>query len=145
MEQTDLESTTLNITSYNCNVFSDRKIPFIKQLFEESDFLLIQEHGLYSSMFHRFSQICSNASYCGSSDMIETEVLVGRPRGGTAILWKSDVVYDVKSIKCESSRLSAVLLTVTSIVSVLLFNVYMPCDERHDGENLIEFNNEIFK
>ena len=38
MEQTDLENTTLNITSYNCNVFSDRKIPFIKQLFEESDF-----------------------------------------------------------------------------------------------------------
>ena len=90
-------------------------------------------------MFHRFSQICSNASYCGSSDMIETEVLVGRPQGGTAILWKSDVVYDVKSIKCESSRLSSVLLTVTSNVSVLLINVYMPCD----GENLIEFNDVL--
>ena len=40
--------------------------------------------------------------YFGSSDTVETEALVGRPRGRTAILWKSDVVYDVK---WESSQL----------------------------------------
>ena len=49
----------------------------------------------------------------------------------------------MKSIKCKSSRLSAVLLAVTSIVSVLLINVFLSCDERHDGENIIEFNNVL--
>ena len=71
--------------------------------------------------------------------MAETEILTGRPRGGTAILWKSNFAHNVKPISCDSVRLSAILVSLTTIVSVLVCNVYMTCDARYVGDNLTEY------
>ena len=134
-----MENNALNITTYNCNVLSDRKVSFIRQLFESCDVLLLQEHGLYKSMFHKLKQINDDVCYSGSSAMVESQALVGRPHGGTAILWRSNIGFKVTPISCESVRLSSVMLNINSLVSFLIINVYMPCDERRTGDNLNEY------
>ena len=68
--------------------------------------------------------------------MDETVPLVGRPHGGTCILWKSSLKNRIDIINCVSNRLSAILLYINENCNILLFNTYMPCDDRHEGRNL---------
>ena len=90
-------------------------------------------------MFHKLKQINDDVCYSGSSAMVESQALVGRPHGGTAILWRSNIGFKVTPISCESVRLSSVMLNINSLVSFLIVNVYMPCDERRTGDNLNEY------
>ena len=89
------------------------------------DFLLIQEHCLYKSQFHKFGKLNQSVSYCGSSAMDESKLLFGRPFGGTAIIWKMNLKHVVNEIQCNSDRLCCISC---SDVKMLIFNVYMPCD-----------------
>ena len=41
----------LRIVTYNCQLIDESKLPFISQLFQDNDFLMIQEHGLYVGQF----------------------------------------------------------------------------------------------
>ena len=45
------------VSSYNYELFGDTKIPFIKTILQHTDFLLIQEHGLYKSNFDKLYMI----------------------------------------------------------------------------------------
>ena len=67
----------LKITSYNCNLFNDKKINFCKELFNNCDFLLLQEHGLFESNFNFLYNIDSNIKYCSTSQMNENVILTG--------------------------------------------------------------------
>ncbi|ELU14617.1 hypothetical protein CAPTEDRAFT_211053 [Capitella teleta] len=55
------------------------------------------------------------------------EVIMGRPKGGTAILYRSDFGKKVSHVDVPSSRACAVVLTENSLRMMLLC-VYMPCD-----------------
>ena len=50
---------------------------------------------------------------------------VGRPHGGVAILWSSNLNYVVSPIPCHSKRLCCVRIEKDNI-DILLINVYMP-------------------
>ena len=137
------ENKQLNIVTYNCNVFNDKKCLFIRELFQSCDFLLLQEHGQYKSRLDILSCIDENAVYWGSSAMDESVLLSGRPHGGTAIIWKSNVAYNVIPIQCKSVRLSAVDVIISDALSLMIINVYMPCDERYYGDNVSDFNDVL--
>ena len=59
--------------------------------------------------------------------MEETRLLVGRPYGGCAIMWRSslDCVFD--PIETSSKRLVAGIMSISGM-RLLLCNAYMPCD-----------------
>ena len=62
----------------------------------------------------------------GTSGMDKKKLLTGRPFGGTAILWKSNLNASVTPINIPSSRISGINITIEK-KHLLIFNVYMPC------------------
>ena len=63
--------------------------------------------------------------------MLSDKILIGRPYGGTAILYRKNLADRISIIDCNDSRLTAVKL-FTQIGPVLILNVYMPTDYEDD-------------
>ena len=59
------------------------------------DILLIQECWLLPSNMQRLGDIHADYLFHGKSGMRDTELLVGRPYGGVAILWHKKLVVNV--------------------------------------------------
>ena len=68
MEGTNKE---LSIISYNCEHADVKRLPFMQDLFEMCDFLLLQEHSLYKSKLPWLSAVGSNTGENGK------EIVVG--------------------------------------------------------------------
>lgn len=136
-------AVNLSLTTYNCKHFGVTKHKYIKDLLVNHDFILLQEHCLFASQFSRFSELGSDIAFTASSAMTESVQLVGRPYGGTCILWKSRLKNRVDIIKCTSSRLCAVSVNINESCNILLINVYMPCDDRKEGHNLDTFRSQL--
>ena len=67
---------------------------------------------------------------------------VGRPYGGLAILWKNNLALSITPIKTNSSRLCAVNVKSDKI-NIIIFNIYMPCDNNSD-ESFDIFGDVLF-
>ena len=140
---------SLRLISYNCKNFggchSDLKKSFISELFNNCDFLLLQEHWLYTSQFHMFDDIGANKTilYNGISAMDSEVFRQGRPHGGCVIIWSADIKYNVCKVNVISNRFVCVSVTFEGGAKVLLFNVYMPTDDRNDGENLSTYQDVL--
>ena len=132
----------LSISSYNCEHADDVRLPFFIELFNVSDFVLVQEHGLFKSKLSWFNSIKTNTSDVGIhgvSAMDETKPLRGRPFGGVAILWRKSLRGQVTPVHWDSSRMCAVIYTTADNISILVICVYMPCDDCRPDGNIIEY------
>ena len=92
----------LKIASYNCKSFNGMLThSYCKDLINQVDFLLLQEHWLYEQNVHKFNEIdkAVNISIEGKSAMDPEIIRSGRPFGGCAILWSSSIECKVSSDK----------------------------------------------
>jgi len=89
--------------------------------------MLLQEHWLVSQL-DILNSVNHNMLYVGVSGFGSLSVLSGRPYGGCAILWKSNILATVKSIDVDSRRMCAVCISTDSW-KLLLINVYMPYED----------------
>ena len=80
----------------------------------------------------KFSDLGS-INFHGNSAMDESAVLIGRPFGGCAIIWRSTLHAKFFPIDCVSKRLCAGILTLNSGEALLLINLYLPCDNRYQS------------
>lgn len=135
-------SNYLTISSYNCKLFSDSKLLFIKKLLSSSDFVCIQEHGLYKTTLSNLCKIDENINYTGTSAMNEYAPLIGRPHGGCAIIWKSNIKCKVSEVSCTSKRLCAILLELDTF-NIIIFCLYMPCDTKCQDANSDEYSDVL--
>ena len=136
----------LTIGSYNCKHFSGHlKTQFTKCLFEKCDILCIQEHWLYESQVNCFNEIDRNIVLMkeGCSAMDPSILRHGRPHGGCMILWNANIKYKVVPIGTVSKRLCCVQIWIDENVFIMMFNVYMPCDDRVAGDNLREYQDVL--
>ena len=130
---------SMKISTYNCKHFKgDIKKNMCRDLLNQSDFLLLQEHWLYEANFNKFDEIYSDIDliFEGKSAMDPNILRVGRPFGGCAIIWKSNIKYNICPIKTVSNRLNCINVRIDESTNFLLFNVYMPTDNRsinHSG------------
>ena len=69
-----------------------------------------------------------NISYHGNSAMNEKELLIGRPHGGCAIVWSNQLNCKFLPIEINHERLCAVKIYMDNNISLLVVNVYLPCD-----------------
>jgi Reverse transcriptase (RNA-dependent DNA polymerase)/Endonuclease/Exonuclease/phosphatase family len=124
------ECYSLSVMSYNCRGFNFVKSSYINNLLLNCDILFVQEHWLSDKQLPDLNHI--NAHFlshavCGFDN---SEVLIGRPYGGCAILWRSDIQARVESVHTNSKRICAIRMCTDSW-NVLFINVYMPYE---DGE-----------
>jgi len=93
----------------------------------ECNILLLQEHWLLDSQLDKLRLNINNVNVHAISGMEANELLVGRPYGGLAILWKCDLQCHIEPIYTKSKRLCAVMLKSAGL-EVAIFNVYMPTE-----------------
>ena len=145
-KQMEMEHQTRNLsfTSYNCQHADDVRLPHLRELFRECDFLLIQEHGLRQSDLDWFDKIDDSRGVCkhGVSAMDEGQILRGRPFGGVAIIWSHDLLCKVTAIPYDSKRFCAVKVDFGER-SLLLVCTYMPCDDWCRNQNINEYNDVL--
>jgi hypothetical protein len=107
--------------------------------------MFLQEHCKFDEQFNEFLSL-GDVCYCGSSSMDSHVPLVGRPHGGSAIIWRNTFKHKVTPLKTNSNRLSAVTISLPNDVVILAINAYMPCDSRSTGcnyETLMDTIDEI--
>ena len=136
-----VEVDALCIMSYNCRGFNSSKLPFIRDLLSTHDVsvLLLQEHWLSDDQIDLLRDIDQKYLYMGISGFKRDEILTGRPYGGCAILWKTEL-STVTFIPTSSSRICG-LHIVSNQLKLLVINVYMPCES--DASSSDDFQSQL--
>ena len=111
----------------------------MSELLSLSDICFLQEHWLYPERFLEVvNQEFKDVECMVTSPMNEGVLTHGRPKGGTAILYKSNTNAKIEKLETDCNRITAATITVDSM-NILLITVYMPWDEQREGDNLDEF------
>ena len=118
-------SNQLSICSYNCKNVRTSHVEIV-DLCSIYDVILLQESWLLDFELPLLNNVHPDFSARGISSVNSTDgLLVGRPHGGLAILWRKSIGSDCTIIDYCDERLMG--LEISSHTSkVLIVNVYMP-------------------
>ena len=124
----------LTLCSFNCRSVKS-SVNEIIDLCLKCDVICLQEHWLLPNELDFLSSINNDFLATGYSAVaLDQDVLVGRPFGGTGILYRKSLREFVKIIDSSDPRVSAITLN-SAVGPVLLVSVYMPTDYG-DSESL---------
>ncbi len=138
-----MDSTSLSITSYNSQGSGSSRLHVVMELSRVHDIILLQEHWLHSSQMHILERNTPDMYVHGISAINDTDVLVGRPYGGVACLWRKSLKCKVTPIETNSNRLCAIKCEFDD-TAILIISVYMPCDSKiYDSDNANLFRDSI--
>lgn len=127
----------LSVCSFNCRSVKS-SVGEIQLLCNDHNFVLLQETWLLPNELNFLSSIHSDFYSCGQSAVSLTSgILIGRPYGGTGILYRKNLASLVQSIDAHDSRISAIIFN-SAIGPVLIASIYMPTDYQ-DLDSLIEY------
>ena len=120
-------SSGLRLCTYNCRSIKS-SLYDVKLLCDNHDIVFVQEHWLLPFELSMLSSIHSDFHGFGVSAVdTSVDLLVGRPYGGTAILYRKHLASATKIVNTYESRITAI--TIESALGPILFvNVYMPTD-----------------
>jgi len=122
----------LSVCSFNCRSFKNSAC-VVNDLCNQHDIVLLQETWLLPNELDLLNNVHCDFYSVGSSAVdISSDVLVGRPYGGTAILYRKSLANSIKFIDSVESRIIGAQFD-TSIGPLLLLNVYMPSNYNDDG------------
>ncbi len=118
----------LRVSSYNCRSLKN-SVAEICELCDSSDLVFLQEHWLLPFELDQLNNLHAKFFATSKSAVdISSSVLVGRPYGGTAILFKKELAPYVTVVETSDPRICAIKYDST-IGPVLFVCVYMPCDQ----------------
>ncbi|XP_063385061.1 uncharacterized protein LOC134671173 [Cydia fagiglandana] len=130
-----MEQHTIKLTSFNCKSVK-RSVDYVRQLCQFSDIIALQESWLLPTEIPYLGNISSEFSFTGTSAVdTSSGMLKGRPYGGVALLWRSNLFQCVTVLQCSNPRICAVKI-VTNDRPFIVVCVYMPTD---CSDNLPEF------
>lgn len=115
----------LRIVSFNCRSVKNC-IPVIAQLCNTHDIVLLQEHWLLPHDLPLLSNIHPDFySHALSAVDLASDILVGRPYGGTCILYRKAFTDKIHVSYTDVSRIAAIVIDL-DVGPLLIANVYMP-------------------
>jgi len=117
-----MDKRSLSVCSYNCRSIKN-SMPAVSRLCGSFDIVLLQEHWLLSSELDMLQSIHSDFCAYGLSAVdCSSGVLVGRPFGGTAVLYRKELAGVTQHVASDESRITGIQV-LTDIGPVLLINV----------------------
>ena len=128
----DNQKHVIKICSFNCGGIN-RGGHFISDLLKLQciDIVLLQETWLLNSNLLDLADIHDDYLFGGKSGVDSTSgILSGGPHGGVAILWNKSLSHQVEVIDIGNKRLFAIKIKLDTNETLLIINVYMPCDNR---------------
>lgn len=136
-------SSSVKICTFNCRSVKN-SMGEVKQLCDKHDLILLQEHWLLPNELQLLSGIHTDYLATGASAVdIGSDVLVGRPYGGTAILYKRIFANRISVVQTGDSRLTGIKIN-TRYGPTLILSVYMPTDY-HDDDSLENMSKFVVK
>lgn len=121
----------MSICSFNCRSFKS-SLPAIHELCTTHDIVLLQEHWLLPFDLPILNTAHNDFLSIGLSAVdTSSDILVGRPYGGTAILYRKCLGDKISIVDSSESRISGIQIK-TKIGPLLLLNVYMPTNYGDD-------------
>ena len=129
----------LRFATYNLHGLNNG-IAYVHDLSNSVDILCVQEHWLPEKGIDQLNLINKHFVSYGISGMLdinENTVMHGRPYGGIAFLWKSELASNISVIGFdELHRCLAVQVTLDDY-DLLCFGVYLPCYSATDDYETI--------
>ena len=123
----------ITFCTYNANNFDSTRYEFVKEIFPKCDFLLLQETWLIENEFiRRFKNVFPNSECIAASQMDLDGIKAGRPYGGVAICYHSNIKCKVEPMQTISKSICALKISINQL-NILLVNVYMPCSDSIDA------------
>ena len=121
----------LQFCTFNCRSVKNC-IPELRNLCDINDIVFLQEHWLLPDELHLLNNIHPDYfSYGLSAVDISRDILVGRPYGGTAILYRKNLADKLTVVHSSESRITSILIDTVS-GPILFINVYMPTNYGDD-------------
>ena len=120
----------MKICTFNCKGFKNRNYPFIKELSNRFDFILLQETWLHDFEIEKINNIIPNFMIKATSSMKDTDInRVGRPFGGCMVMWKKSLKINVKEIVTSSERICAIEVKNDKGLKCIIISTYMPVND----------------
>ena len=135
----------LRISSYNSTGTAWDKQVLIQDFCDthQPDLLLLQETWLLNSNMSVLNNIHRDYVGNGVSGTPDDELLIGRPKGGVAILWKKTLSKLVEFHKVpDTDRACAVTITLGAVKTTCI-NLYLPVDSQSKTRITQEFLNTV--
>ena len=127
----NVPKNSLSMCSFNCRSLKNSK-ESISSLCDNYDFIFIQEHWLLPNELPLLNNVHKEfISYATSAIDIGSDVLTGRPYGGTAVLYHNRFSNCVTNVTSYNSRICGVILS-TDDGNIMLISVYMPTNYGDD-------------
>jgi exonuclease III len=120
-------ANNLRICTFNCRSVKS-SIGEIHKLCESHDIVFLQEHWLLPFELELLSSIHSDFFGFGTSAVdINVDLLIGRPYGGTGVLYRKHLASNITILTTDECRITS-LIFKSAVGPVLFVNVYMPTD-----------------
>ena len=121
------KNNELSICTFNCRGVKS-SLPELQLLCETHDIVCLQEHWLLPYDLSMLSQIHADFLSCATSAVnVYSNIMVGRPYGGTGILYRRRLAQVINTVDTNEPRMTAITLQLND-GPVLIVNVYMPTD-----------------
>jgi hypothetical protein len=88
----------------NCRGFNSSKSAYIKSALTSAVVLFLHEHWLSSNQLALLGGIDANFIHTGVLGFDNWDILIGRPDGGCAILWRPDLACQVDILPTNSKK-----------------------------------------
>ena len=125
----------IRVATYNCRSVKT-SMADIKSLCDNHDLVFLQETWLMPHEVTFLNSIHGEFHVFGNSAVRTSDgLLVGRPYGGLAVLWRKDLGHCITVIDYDDARLLGVTIKGPDMVSFIL-NVYMPTAD-HGNHDII--------
>ena len=110
----------LRVSSYNCKSLK-RNITGIAQVCDVSDVVFLQEHWLFPSDLPMLNNVHQKFMSFGISSIDPSDrILLGRPFGGVAVLWRDTLAQFVKPMSFDDDRIVGLECRINDIKILLL-------------------------
>jgi len=107
-------------------------LSMVKSLCLNFDIIMLQEHWLLTNNLSKLDNIDSNFQCCSISAMdnkAASGILVGRPFGGVAVLWRKSLSNRIKIVCSDDidGRYISLKLCNSAARDIVMTCVYFPC------------------
>ena len=131
MAMNDSVQRELRVCTFSCRSVKNC-LPVLAEMCNNFDFILLQEHWLLPDELGLLNNIHQDFLSFGASAVdVSRDVLIGRPYGGTAILFRKIYADKLHVVQSSESRITSLLID-TNIGPLLLVSVYMPTNYGDD-------------
>ena len=128
----------MRISSYNCRSIK-KNVHCVQELCALSDIVCLQETWLPVQELGYLGTIDNDFSFFGSSPVdLSQQLLVGRPFGGVAFLYRKSLALYVTRIQTSDDRLICIDINVDS-QNFRIINCYLPYDTNENDADYIGY------